>query len=217
MKIAIALYDAFTALDAIGPYEILARLPGAELVFAGCEKRIFRTDTGACALLATASFAEVDAADVVLVPGGPDLRGIATNPELIAWLRKVHPTTTWTTSVCTGALALAGAGLLDGVEAVTHWAAMEALAELGAKPVLERVVVRGKIVTAAGVSAGIDMALTLAARIAGEDFARALQLAIEYDPKPPFDSGNVRNAKPELVALVRAVMTGAAPPAQTLN
>lgn len=215
MKIAIAIYDAFTALDAIGPYEILSRLPGAELVFVGCEKRIFRTDTGACALLATASFAEVDSADIVLVPGGPDMRGIATDPALLGWLRKVHPTTQWTTSVCTGALALAGAGLLDGVEAVTHWAAMDALASLGAKPVEERVVVRGKIVTAAGVSAGIDMALTLAARISGEEFARALQLAIEYDPKPPFDSGNVHSATPERVAHVLALMTGGSNPAQT--
>ena len=207
MKLAIALYDNFTALDAIGPYEVLSHLPGVQTVFVGREKRPFRTDTKACAIVADASFAEVDSAEIVLVPGGPDMRGIASDASLIAWLRKVHPTSQWTTSVCTGSLALAGAGILDGVEAVTHWAAMAALAQLGAKPVKERVVMRGKIVTAAGVSAGIDMALTLAAKIAGEGFARAMQLAIEYDPQAPFDSGNAQTASPELVARVLELMT----------
>jgi putative intracellular protease/amidase len=207
MKLAIAIYDRFTALDAIGPYEVLSHLPGMETVFVGREKRAFRTDTGALGVLADASFDEVDRADIVLVPGGPDGEGIATDPALRAWLQKVHPTTQWTTSVCTGALALGGAGILNGVEAVTHWAAMDALAQLGAKPVKERVVMRGKIVTAAGVSAGIDMALTLAATIAGEPAARAMQLAIEYDPQPPFDSGNAQTATPELIALVLKMMT----------
>ena len=210
MNLAIAVYDNFTALDAIGPYEVLSHLPGMETVFVGREKRPFRTDTKACAIVADASFAEVDAADVVIVPGGPDMNAIATDATLIAWLRKVHPTTQWTTSVCTGALALAGAGILKGVEAVTHWAAMDLLAQLGAKPVKERVVMRGKVVTAAGVSAGIDMGLTLAARIAGEPAARAMQLAIEYDPQPPFDSGNAQTASPELIALVLQLMTGGA-------
>ncbi|MGH9884092.1 MAG: DJ-1/PfpI family protein [bacterium] len=211
MKLAIAVYDNFTALDAIGPYEVLSRLPGAETVFVGREKRPYRTDTKACAIVADASFAEIDRADLVIVPGGPDMNAIANDATLIAWLRKVHPTTQWTTSVCTGALALASAGILKGVEAVTHWAAMDLLAQLGAKPVKERVVMRGKVVTAAGVSAGIDMALTLAAKIAGEPFARAMQLAIEYDPQPPFDSGNAQTASPELVALVLQLMTGGAP------
>ncbi len=212
MKLAIAIYDNFTALDAIGPYEVLSHLPGMETVFVGREKRAYRTDTHACAILADATFDEVEHPDIVLVPGGPDGLAIATDAALQAWLRKVHPTTQWTTSVCTGALALAGAGILNGVEAVTHWAAMDALAQLGAKPVKERVVMRGRIVTAAGVSAGIDMALALAAKIAGEPAARAMQLAIEYDPQPPFDSGNAQTASPELRALVVSMMTGASVP-----
>jgi putative intracellular protease/amidase len=206
MKIAIALYDRFTALDAIGPYETLSRLPGAEVVFVGCEQRIFRTDIGALALLAGASFADVDRADVLVVPGGPGTREMMADRPLIDWVKKIDATTTWTTSVCTGSLVLGAAGLLKGIDATTHWGAMTELASTGAQPVEERVVIRGKIVTAAGVSAGIDMGLTLAARIAGEDVAKAIQLGIEYDPQPPFDSGSVRKASPEAVAIVAAMM-----------
>lgn len=206
MKIAIALYDRFTALDAIGPYETLSRLPGAEVVFVGCEQRIFRTDIGALALLAGASFADVDRADVLVVPGGPGTREMMADRPLIDWVKKIDATTTWTTSVCTGSLVLGAAGLLKGIDATTHWGAMTELASTGARPVEERVVIRGKIVTAAGVSAGIDMGLTLAARIAGEDVAKAIQLGIEYDPQPPFDSGSVRKASPEAVAIVAAMM-----------
>lgn len=206
MKIAIALYDRFTALDAIGPYETLSRLPGAEVVFVGCEQRIFRTDIGALALLAGASFADVDRADVLVVPGGPGTREMMADRPLIDWVKKIDATTTWTTSVCTGSLVLGAAGLLKGIDATTHWGAMTELASTGAQPIEERVVIRGKIVTAAGVSAGIDMGLTLAARIAGEDVAKAIQLGIEYDPQPPFDSGSVRKASPEAVAIVAAMM-----------
>ena len=206
MKIAIAIYDRFTALDAIGPYETLSRLPGAEVVFVGCEKRIFRTDMGALAVLAGASFDEVDRADVLVVPGGPGTRAMMTDEPLLSWVRKIHPTTQWTTSVCTGSLVLGAAGLLKGVDAVTHWGAMQELASVGANPTSERVVIRGKIVTAAGVSAGIDMGLTLAARIAGDDVAKAIQLGIEYDPQPPFDAGSVAKAPPEIVTLVAAMM-----------
>ncbi|MGE5181776.1 MAG: DJ-1/PfpI family protein [Acidobacteriota bacterium] len=206
MRIAIALYDRFTALDAVGPYEVLSRLPGAEVVFVGAERRVFRTDIGALAVVAGASFAEVETADVVVVPGGPGRREMIADEALVGWVRRVHPTTQWTTSVCTGSLVLAAAGILSGVDAVTHWAAVEDLAALGAHPVEERVVVRGKIVTAAGVSAGIDMALTLAARIAGDDVARAIQLGIEYDPQPPFDVGHPRKAAPEIVELVLGLM-----------
>jgi putative intracellular protease/amidase len=202
MRIAIALFDRFTALDAVGPYEVLSRLPGAEVVFVGVEKRIFRTDIGALALLAGASFAEIDHADVLLVPGGPGTRAMMSDEALVGWVKRVHPTTQWTTSVCTGSLVLGAAGVLAGVDAVTHWGAMHELAALGANPVEERVVVRGKIVTAAGVSAGIDMGLTLAARLAGEDFAKAIQLGIEYDPQPPFDAGHPRKAAPEIVEIV---------------
>ena len=210
MRIAIPLFDRFTALDAVGPYEVLSRLPGAEVVFVGAEPRAFRTDLGSLALLAEARFADVLAAEVVVVPGGPGTRASIHDPALLDWVRAIHPTTRWTTSVCTGSLVLAAAGLLAGVDATTHWGAMGELAALGANPVQARVVERGKIVTAAGVSAGIDMALTLAARIAGEQVARAIQLGIEYDPQPPFDAGNARTASPELVQLVLRLRTARA-------
>lgn len=206
MKIAIALYDRFTALDAIGPYETLSRLPGAEVVFVGCERRIFRTDLGALAVDVGASFADVDRADVLVVPGGPGTREMMTDRPLIEWVKKIHATTQWTTSVCTGSLVLGAAGLLKGIDATTHWGAMSELASTGAIPTEQRVVIRGKIVTAAGVSAGIDMGLTLAARIAGDDVAKAIQLGIEYDPQPPFDAGSVRTATPEIVSIVAAMM-----------
>ena len=208
MKIAIALYDRFTALDAIGPYETLSRIPGAEVVFVGCEKRLFRTDLQALAVQVGASFAEVDRADVLVVPGGPGTREMMTDRPLIEWVQKIHATTQWTTSVCTGSLVLGAAGLLKGVDATTHWGCMTELASTGANPVTERVVIRGKIVTAAGVSAGIDMGLTLAARIAGDDVAKAIQLGIEYDPQPPFDSGSAAKATPEIVTIVASMMQG---------
>lgn len=206
MKIAIALYDRFTALDAIGPYETLSRIPGAEVVFVGCEKRLFRTDLQALAVQVGASFAEVDRADVLVVPGGPGTREMMTDRPLIEWVQKIHATTQWTTSVCTGSLVLGAAGLLKGLDATTHWGCMTELASTGANPVTERVVIRGKIVTAAGVSAGIDMGLTLAARIAGDDVAKAIQLGIEYDPQPPFDSGSAAKATPEIVTIVASMM-----------
>jgi len=209
MKIAIALFDRFTALDAIGPYEVLSRLPGAEIVFVGEAARTFRTDMG-MAVVAGAAFADVPSVDVLVVPGGPGTRAMTTDRPLLDWVRRVHPTTQWTTSVCTGSLVLAAAGVLKGVDATTHWGAMGDLAELGANPVQERVVERGKIVTAAGVSAGIDMALTLAARIAGDRVAQAIQLGIEYDPQPPFDAGNAAKASPDLVQAVLGLMTARA-------
>lgn len=206
MKIAIALYDRFTALDAIGPYETLSRIPGADVVFVGCEKRLFRTDLQSLAVQVGASFAEVDRCDILVVPGGPGTREMMTDRPLIEWVQKVHATTQWTTSVCTGSLVLGAAGLLKGIDATTHWGAMNELASTGANPVTERVVIRGKVVTAAGVSAGIDMGLTLAARIAGDDVAKAIQLGIEYDPQPPFDSGSVAKASPEIVSIVASMM-----------
>jgi len=214
MKIVIPLFENFTALDVIGPYEVLGKLPGARTVFAGAQRRVYRSDTPTLGITAEAAFDEIDAADVLLVGGTAHVAQVTQNPPLIEFVRRIHPTTTWTTSVCTGALALATAGVLDGIEAVTHWGAMDALRQLGAIPVHERVVVRGKIVTGAGVSAGIDMALTLAAKIAGEAFAKALQLALEYDPQPPFDAGSPAKAGPELMKVVAELMAPAmaAPP-----
>ncbi len=211
--IAIVLYDKFTALDAIGPYEVLSRLPGASVSFAAAERGPVRTDNGMLTLLAERSLAEVARPDIVLVPGGPgDVIAHAGEPVL-EWLREADRTSTWTTSVCTGSLVLAGAGLLDGRRATSHWLALEELRALGAEPVSERVVFDGKLVTAAGVSAGIDMALTLAARVAGETVARAIQLGIEYDPQPPFDAGSPERAPARVVELVRSMSARADRPA----
>jgi transcriptional regulator GlxA family with amidase domain len=213
VRIAILIFDRLTALDAIGPYEVLSRLPGAELRMVGTEAGPKRTDTGALGIEADLALAELVDPDVVLVPGGPGSRPLMGDPEVLDWLRAAHQRSTWTTSVCTGSLVLGAAGILDGKRATTHWAYLDRLGELGAEPVEERVVEDGKVITAAGVSAGIDMALLLAARIAGDEVAQAIQLGIEYDPDPPFDSGSPSNASPELVELVRAVDRAEAEPA----
>ena len=171
----------------------------------GTERGAKRTAlSGALALVADHTLAEVRRPDVVVVPGGPGEAVIRKDPHVLAWLRAAHETSRWTTSVCTGALTLAAAGILDGVEATTHWSSMDDLAALGAKPVHERVVVRGKVITAAGVSAGIDMALRLAQLEAGDDIAMAIQLILEYDPQPPFDAGSLEKAPPHIVDLVQS-------------
>jgi transcriptional regulator GlxA family with amidase domain len=203
-RIAILIFDELTALDAIGPYEVLSRIPGVELRFVAKEAGTKRTDTGALGVEADLALGDLVDPDVVLVPGGQGNRPLLDDAEVLDWLRTAHEGTTWTTSVCTGALVLAAAGILDGRRATTHWAYMERLASLGAEPVSERVVEDGKIMSAAGVSAGIDMALTLAARMAGELVAQAIQLGIEYDPDPPFDTGSPEKAPSELVDLIRA-------------
>jgi transcriptional regulator GlxA family with amidase domain len=205
MQIAILIFDGLTALDAIGPYEVLSRLPGAELRFVAKEAGPKRTDTGALGIEADLALAELDAPEVVLVPGGKGNRPLMGDAEVLDWLRSVHESTTWTTSVCTGALVLGAAGILDGKRATTHWAYIDRLRELGADPVAERVVEDGRVITAAGVSAGIDMALTLAARIAGDEVAQAIQLGIEYDPAPPFDAGSPAKAPAEVIELVRTL------------
>jgi putative intracellular protease/amidase len=204
MNTAILLYDGFTALDAIGPYEVLSRLPGARVTFVAAEPGPVHTDNRMLTLLAEASLADVPAPDVVLVPGGPGEVAARAGGPALDWLRAAHETSTWTTSVCTGSLILAAAGLLDGKRATSHWLALEKLAELGAVAVEERVIFDGKVVTGAGVSAGIDMALALAARIAGDAVAQAIQLGIEYDPQPPFDAGSPNSAPAEIVALLRS-------------
>jgi transcriptional regulator GlxA family with amidase domain len=203
VRIAILIFDGLTALDAIGPYEVLSRLPDAELRFVARESGLKRTDTGALGIEADSTLAELTDPEVVLVPGGEGNRPLMAD-DVLNWLRGVHDGSTWTTSVCTGALVLGAAGILEGKRATTHWAYLDRLRELGADPVEERVVEDGKIVTAAGVSAGIDMALTLAARIAGEKVAQAIQLGIEYDPDPPFDTGSPAKAPAELVDLIRS-------------
>jgi putative intracellular protease/amidase len=204
MNIAILLYDRLTALDAIGPYEVLSRLPGATTKFVAAERGELQTDNGVLTLVAKHSIDELPDPDVVVVPGGPGEVAARAGEPVLEWLRAAHETSTWTTSVCTGSLILAAAGILDGKRATSHWRALDALRALGAEPVSERVVFDGKIVTAAGVSAGIDMALALAACIAGEQVAQAIQLGIEYDPQPPFDAGSPQKAPPEIVELVNA-------------
>jgi putative intracellular protease/amidase len=206
MRIVIPLFHEFTALDAVGPYEVLCKLPGAEVVFAAATQGPVRSDSGTLAIIADASLDEIESCEVTVVPGGPGTRKMTTDKSLIGWVRRIHPTTQWTTSVCTGSLILAAAGVLEGLEATTHWGAVDELEALGARYTAQRVVTEGKIVTAAGVSAGIDMALTLASRIAGDEVAEAIQLMIEYDPQPPFDCGSVAKSRPETVTLLRSVL-----------
>ncbi len=203
MDVAIPIFDSFTALDAVGPYEVLSRLPGARVRFVAGAKAPVSTETGMLSLNPQCTFEELSEPEVLVVPGGIGTRALMGDERILNWLRHVHAHSTWTTSVCTGSLMLAAAGLLEGLEATTHWSELETLADYGARPVSRRVVRQGKVITAAGVSAGIDMALTLAAEIAGEEVAKAIQLGIEYDPEPPFDAGSPAKSTPATVELVR--------------
>jgi putative intracellular protease/amidase len=186
VQIAIPIFDQLTALDAVGPYEVLSRLPDVTVRFVAEETGAKRTDTGMLALGADARLDECVDPEVLVVPGGWGTRALVTHEPLLEWLRAVHRSSRFTTSVCTGALLLGAAGILDGLEATTYHSELETLRQFGATPVKRRVVEQGKVITAAGVSAGIDMALTLAARIAGEETARAIKRGIEYEPEPPF-------------------------------
>jgi len=206
MQIAVLLYPDMTALDAIGPYEILSRLPGAKLTFVAREAGPVRTDTGFLRLEAEAGLDELSAAEILVIPGGPGDEAVRADPRVLEWVRAVHETTRFTTSVCTGSLILGAAGVLAGLPATTHWTQLETLRALGATPSPERVVEAGKVITAAGVSAGIDMALRLTQILVGDDFAQGIQLGIEYDPQPPFDSGSPAKAPTHIVDLVRATM-----------
>jgi len=209
VQIAYLLYDRFTALDITGPHEVLNSLPDADSVFVAEQSGPIRNESGSLALVADRTLEEVPHPDIVVVPGGFGTRLLLEHRPLLDWLRAAHETSTWTTSVCTGALLLAAAGLLDGVPAATHWLARETLASLGARPAAERVVRHGKIVTAAGVSAGIDIALQLGALIHGPEPAQAIQLGIEYDPQPPFDSGSPEKASAATVQAVSAAFDAA--------
>jgi len=196
MKVAILLFPGFTSLDAVGPYEILAHAPGAEMLFVAKDKELVTGELEVFKLMASHSFSEVNACDVLIIPGGPGDAEAATDAATLAWIREIHETTQYTTSVCTGSLLLAAAGLLEGKSATSHWAAEKTLTRLGAHYRAERWVQEGKILTAAGVSAGIDMALFLLAELRGEETAKMMQLGIEYDPQPPFNSGSVAKAEP---------------------
>ena len=205
MDIVIPIFPDFTALDAVGPYEVLRHLPDAKVVFAAAERGLVRLDSRFTGLQADAAFGEIDAADVLVVPGGWGTRAAMRDEALLDWVRRIHATTRYTTSVCTGSLILGAAGLLTGLDATTHWAQTKLLESTGARYTEQRVVQQGKIITAAGVSSGIDMALTLAAQIAGDDVAKSIQLLIEYDPQPPFDAGSPAKAGPAIVALTGLV------------
>ena len=208
MQIAIPLYPGFTATDAIGPYEVLSRLPGARTVFVAREAGLVRSDTGFLQVQAE-PLAAAASAQIVVVPGAPSRNLPLHDAVLLDWLRAVDANTLWTTSVCTGALLLGAAGLLRGKRATTHWQDVDALAAHGAIATAGRYVFDGKLVTAAGVSAGFDMALALAARIAGDAVAQAIQLGLEYAPLPPFDAGTPDRAPAAIVAMVRRGTTGA--------
>jgi len=207
MRTAILIFEGLTVLDAVGPYEVLRSVPGWEVSFVAPEAGVQRADSGALGLVADYSLEEVTDPDIVLVGGGAGNRPLMEDERVLEWLRSADSTSRWTTSVCTGSLVLGAAGLLEGKRATSHWLFLERLREFGAEPVSERVVEDGKVMTAAGVSAGIDMALNLAALAAGEETAKAIQLGIEYDPQPPFDSGSPAKADPKLVQQLRGQLS----------
>lgn len=196
MQVAIALFPRNTALDSVGPYEVLQRVPTIDVVFVGHRRGEVRTDNGMLGLMCDATFEEVARPDVVLVPGGVGTRGLIRDETVLDWLRQAHPHTRFTTSVCTGSLVLAAAGLLEGLTATTHWSCQDILGSLGVVYTPERVVehLPERIITAAGVSSGIDMALRLVELLVDRQAAEACQLMIEYDPQPPFDSGSLATA-----------------------
>ena len=209
MQIAIGLYPEFTALDAIGPYQVLSLLPGAEVVICAEKKGNLPDDQGLLNFDIVHTFDDIARPDILLVPGGIITRRLARDRDpIVDWIAAAHEHTTFTTSVCTGSLLLGAAGLLDGKLATTHWLSYDALESYGATATEQRVVREGKIFTAAGVSAGIDLDLTLVAELADDMTAQALQLAIEYDPQPPYDSGAPSKAPAEIVELITAVMRG---------
>jgi transcriptional regulator GlxA family with amidase domain len=207
MQIAIVLYPGFTALDFIGPYEVLRNLPDAEVRFLWHQPGPIAADSGVLLIGATHSFDETLSPDIILIPGGMTTMEHARDAKLLDWVRKAHETAAWTASVCSGSVILAAAGLLDGKRATSHWMALPALKTLGAVPVNdERIVHEGRIVTSAGVSAGIDLAIWLAGQISGEGRAKTIQLAIEYDPQPPFDSGHMSKASAATKAAATALL-----------
>jgi transcriptional regulator GlxA family with amidase domain len=205
VQTTILVFDGLTALDAVGPYEVLRSVPGWEVDFVAKSSGEIRTDSGALGLQADKSLAEAGKPEIVLVPGGMGNRALLDDEEVLGWLREVDATSTWTTSVCTGSLVLGAAGLLEGKRATGHWLQLEPLRAYGADPVGGRYVEDGKVITAAGVSAGIDMALHLVTLEAGPEVAQAVQLAIEYDPQPPHDAGSPDKAPAEIVELLTAV------------
>jgi len=206
MQIAALIFDKITALDIIGPMEVLSWLPDAEIVWVGKEKGPIRGALTNIGLTVDHTLDEVPSPDILVLPGGPGVRPVTGDQAVVDWVRAAHETTTWTTSVCTGSLLLGAAGLLDGLEATTHWGAKAALESFGATYAEKRVIPQGKIVTSAGVSSGIDMALWLTGQIVDDEFASAAQLCIEYDPQPPYDAGAPSKASAAVQARARATI-----------
>jgi transcriptional regulator GlxA family with amidase domain len=205
--VGLVLYPQFTALDIVGPFQTLVDVPGLDVFFVAADRGPVVDHTGRLTLQAARSFNEVESLDVLVVPGGFADRGIDSTNDVVQFVKKIHPTTTWTTSVCTGSIYLAHAGILNELNATTHWASYDRLRELGAFPTEQRVIREGKIITAAGVSAGIDMGLTLVAALEGDEMAKMIQLAIEYDPQPPFDSGAPSKVSPEFKKFALSIFT----------
>ncbi len=208
MKIIIYLYNGITMLDAIGPYEVLRNMPDAEVYFVAEKTGEIKADSGIIDLNVKYSIDDMKSADVLIIPGST----IAfvkemKNEKVLRWIKEIDKTTKWTTSVCTGSMILASAGLLTGLKATSHWKPINLLKDFGVTPVRERVVEQGKYITAAGVSAGIDMALYLVNKIVGEDETKAIQLAIEYDPQPIVDSGNYSNADERIRKIAEKKLT----------
>ena len=206
LEVVIYLYPGMTALDAVGTYEALRGLANVKIRFVAKERGLVRMDSQMLSLNADQAIREIDKADILVLPGGLTTPAQLQDKELLAWVRQIHEKSKWTTSVCSGSLILGAAGLLKGLDATSHWLALDALKMFGAKPTKQRVVRQGKIITAAGVSAGIDMALTLVALESGEENAKAIQLTMEYDPQPPFDSGSVAKATPATIEKAKAFL-----------
>lgn len=203
IQIIFLFYDGMTALDAIGPHEVLSRIPGATVKRVSAIPGEIHTSSE-LVLKTEYGLSEVSHADVLVVPGGGKATALREHPDILEWIRRIHATTAWTTSVCTGSLILGAAGILSGIRATTHWAVMDRLKTWDAIPTEQRVVEDGKIITAAGVSAGLDMALVLTAKLAGQPLAETLQLGLEYDPAPPFDAGSPKKANSALVEGLKA-------------
>ncbi|MEW1923147.1 MULTISPECIES: DJ-1/PfpI family protein [unclassified Streptomyces] len=205
MDIVIPIFDRFEPLDAIGPYEILAYVPGATVRFVTAEPGLVQDVLGSLPVHVPTRYSEVEACDVLLIPGGGSFLAMVDDPDFLDWVRRIHAGTRFTTSVCTGALVLGAAGLLDGLTATTHWDAAAQLKSYGADYTSERVVRHDRVITSAGVSSGIDMAVQLAALLTDDVTAQAIQLYTEYDPQPPFDTGSVAKAPAEVLARARAL------------
>ena len=208
MEVTIMLYNGITALDAIGPYEVFAATQQCNVKFVAKEKGIVKLDSKMGYLHADYSFSEITSADILVVPGcsPPNYKNPMNDEETLNWICKMHETTKWTTSVCNGSLILSAAGLLNDVAATSHWGSFDILQSLGAIPTEERVVRQGKIVTAAGISSGIDMALQLVAWEFGEDLSKGVQLILEYDPQPPFDTGSIKKAPAPLIENIKKLL-----------